>query len=863
MKDLKQQLKESLRDWFGKSKSKDGKKGWVNVVTGGSCASDEPGEGVPKCVSSQKRASMTKAERKSAARRKKAADPGQQQKSGAAKPTNVKTMNEVTNARKETKERNNHNNLLIRRAAVQAGGGSRIYGDTEQTLTNKIKLAQHGIDLYGAAKPTNVKTMNEESDKKGKGSGKKDACYSKVKSRYSVWPSAYASGALVKCRKVGAANWGNKSVNEEHTMKTFNQHIIENDLVLTFNDYLNFLMEDVSLPQMPSAAPDKKNWGSVKQGFDAVVDPAQQKIHAKAGRAMRKTKLLGAEGSNPKLAKEGINVPTYATKGLSLSPSTESGRVNTCACATQECKAACLNKAGRGAMNFTQKARLNKTNFMLDHPSKFMGMLHSEIDTHEKSAAKNGKKAAVRLNIVSDIPHESLHKEVFTQHPNVQFYDYTKIASRLYHSDGSKKQLPANYHLTLSSTGIQGPEQNWKHVRHHLNNGGVSAMVFAVKAGRGGKEGDALPTHVHDEETGKRYRVIDGDLHDHRHLDHVYNDAQPGEGLIAGLRIKGGKKMLAKAGDFAVQPHSSGIVTVPKGTAAINEARVDAYKAATNSAGEFAGDIARASKPKLDSVTADVTHAARAHSANKVHALISTHLSSGRGVAVHMQSTPEFGAEHEGDLSRHHLVTHDGKTYLVSGKKTIEVASMNPSASGFVSIMPHATRGKRSVSPIGYIPAGAGGADSIRTFDPSDIERTGFGKTMKMKVPGTMELDEEKKIVRGSAAAAIMSRLKGETLPTTKQAAEAERKLRIEQELEDAGLGRIGKPREVNEVVDNKNDMMALRYITKYSLDDIAAHDSMLANMREIPTHNMTARRAQQKENRKSLIARLDAKLGK
>ncbi len=38
---------------------------------------------------------------------------------------------------------------------------------------------------------------------------KKDACYHKVKRSYSVWPSAYASGALVKCRKVGAANWGN------------------------------------------------------------------------------------------------------------------------------------------------------------------------------------------------------------------------------------------------------------------------------------------------------------------------------------------------------------------------------------------------------------------------------------------------------------------------------------------------------------------------------------------------------------------------------------------------------------------------------------------------------------------------------
>ena len=44
---------------------------------------------------------------------------------------------------------------------------------------------------------------------------KRDACYKKVKARYTrnggTWPSAYASGALVQCRKVGAANWGNKS----------------------------------------------------------------------------------------------------------------------------------------------------------------------------------------------------------------------------------------------------------------------------------------------------------------------------------------------------------------------------------------------------------------------------------------------------------------------------------------------------------------------------------------------------------------------------------------------------------------------------------------------------------------------------
>ena len=54
--------------------------------------------------------------------------------------------------------------------------------------------------------------------------GKKDACYHKVKSRYDVWPSAYASGALVKCRKVGAKNWGNKSEKNEEMNEEFEAH---------------------------------------------------------------------------------------------------------------------------------------------------------------------------------------------------------------------------------------------------------------------------------------------------------------------------------------------------------------------------------------------------------------------------------------------------------------------------------------------------------------------------------------------------------------------------------------------------------------------------------------------------------------
>lgn len=56
----------------------------------------------------------------------------------------------------------------------------------------------------------------------------KDACYHKVKSRYRVWPSAYGSGALVKCRKVGAANWGNSKKKKKKHMHHESVEFFEN-----------------------------------------------------------------------------------------------------------------------------------------------------------------------------------------------------------------------------------------------------------------------------------------------------------------------------------------------------------------------------------------------------------------------------------------------------------------------------------------------------------------------------------------------------------------------------------------------------------------------------------------------------------
>jgi hypothetical protein len=66
----------------------------------------------------------------------------------------------------------------------------------------KIERGEPGTGRYQRLRITGFGDVNE---------GKKDACYHKVKSRVKVWPSAYASGQLVQCRKRGAANWGKGS----------------------------------------------------------------------------------------------------------------------------------------------------------------------------------------------------------------------------------------------------------------------------------------------------------------------------------------------------------------------------------------------------------------------------------------------------------------------------------------------------------------------------------------------------------------------------------------------------------------------------------------------------------------------------
>ena len=106
-------------------------------------------------------------------------------------------------------------------------------------------------DLYGEIEEE-IDELDEKKKrkKKKKKSGKKDACYHKVKSRYKVWPSAYASGALVKCRKVGAKNWGNSKKENLRIM-------VEDELTQVLQEKKN-LDEDLRKWFGRKGAPGKK-----------------------------------------------------------------------------------------------------------------------------------------------------------------------------------------------------------------------------------------------------------------------------------------------------------------------------------------------------------------------------------------------------------------------------------------------------------------------------------------------------------------------------------------------------------------------------------------------------------------------------
>jgi len=98
------------------------------------------------------------------------------------------------------------------RKAVHASKAERAVFKMKKhpELIKVVKELRGAVKAHGKQADViegHIKEMNSPMSKKAK-KGKKDACYHKVKRSAKVWPSAYASGRLVQCRKVGAANYG-------------------------------------------------------------------------------------------------------------------------------------------------------------------------------------------------------------------------------------------------------------------------------------------------------------------------------------------------------------------------------------------------------------------------------------------------------------------------------------------------------------------------------------------------------------------------------------------------------------------------------------------------------------------------------
>ena len=245
----------SLKDWF-----KGG--GWVQVsgkYKGKPCAKQPGQKTKPFCRDADDAAAMSTAEKKRRTAKKRREDPNPERR-GKAKivsasyemqgqelsenplavgaaigltAAGIKLAQEAQKTAKEIRAK--------REAAFKQATGESHYPDGEM-IDEAGKKCWKGYKKKGTQTlfgKTYNRCVKEDSCPicgcdpcqclEGSIQEKKDACYHKVKSRYKVWPSAYASGALVKCRKVGADSWGTKSEGTESLNYDWDSPIYENE----------------------------------------------------------------------------------------------------------------------------------------------------------------------------------------------------------------------------------------------------------------------------------------------------------------------------------------------------------------------------------------------------------------------------------------------------------------------------------------------------------------------------------------------------------------------------------------------------------------------------------------------------------
>jgi hypothetical protein len=213
-------------------------------------------------------------------------------------------------------------------------------------------------------------------------------------------------------------------------------------------------------------------------------------------------KLLGIDTNAKTIKGEKYNIKTAI---LYLMPSDKSGQQLCPMAKLAGCEKACLFTAGRGAMSNVMLSRLRKTLYFNQYREQFMHQLHNELIRERLRAERKGYKLIVRLNGTSDIRWENValgyaYKNIMQALPDIQFYDYSKIANR--------RNIPSNYDLTFSYSGVPAYQP---FVAKAVANGERIAVVFRNRA--------IVEQMLANGETFLGLTVVDGDNTDIRHLD--------------------------------------------------------------------------------------------------------------------------------------------------------------------------------------------------------------------------------------------------------------------------------------------------------------------------------------------------------
>ncbi len=208
------------------------------------------------------------------------------------------------------------------------------------------------------------------------------------------------------------------------------------------------------------------------------------------------------------------NKKGFKTAILYMAPANMSG-VNLCAKAfIADCIKACLFTAGRGAMTSVAMSRLRKALFFLQFQAEALAMIMEELARFEAKAQREGWTLLVRLNGTTDIRWENYG--IIQAFPDVQFYDYTKIANR--------RNIPSNYDLTFSYSGVAAYAP---FVRMAVNAGQRIAVVFRNR--------ETVESMIANGETFMGLTLVDGDDTDIRHIEP--------QGVVVALYAKGKGKL--------------------------------------------------------------------------------------------------------------------------------------------------------------------------------------------------------------------------------------------------------------------------------------------------------------------------------